>query len=179
MAFPATPATAYASKAPVAAASNEQGACPGRLLRHRLNLRPSGWRARQGVRTYRLVYRTVSATGRPTTASGLLAVPVNTAHRLSVVSLLRYPSGGLATELRIDDSVCDWAPAAPARLYLATRDEQAVNANTWHCQADFAAKGGHVPVVNLGTPDYQHSRHPGSNVAATAGIVCWFSALAR
>ena len=95
------------------------------------------------------------------------------------VAVLRHPSGGLATVLRIDDSVCHWAPAAPTRLYLATHDEQAVNANTWHCQADFAAMHRHVPVINLGTPEYQHSRHLGSNVAATARIVRWFSALAR
>jgi hypothetical protein len=56
--------------------------------------------------------------------------------------------------------------------------QQAVNANTWHCQADFAARHRHVPVINLGTPGYQHSRHLGSNVAATVGIVRWFSALA-
>src|SRR5215472_16253487 len=94
-------------------------------------------------------------------------------------ALLRHPTGGLATVLRIDDSVCDWAPAAPTRLYLATHDEQAVNANTWHCQADFAAMHRHVRVINLGTPEYQHSRHLGSNVAATARIVRSFSALAR
>jgi hypothetical protein len=75
--------------------------------------------------------------------------------------------------------VCDWAPAAPTRLYLATHDEQAVNANTWYCQADFAARHRHVPVINLGTPKYQHSRHLGSNVAATAQIVRWFSKLTR
>ena len=94
-------------------------------------------------------------------------------------ALLRHPSGGLATTLRIDDSVCGWAPAAPARLYLATHDEQAVNANTWHCQADFAARHRHVPVINLGTPSYQRSRHLGSNVAATAQIVRWFTELTR
>jgi hypothetical protein len=32
--------------------------------------------------------------------------------------------------------------------------------------------------VNLGTPDYQNSRHLGSNVAGTAEIVRWFSLLA-
>jgi hypothetical protein len=94
-------------------------------------------------------------------------------------ALLRHPAGGLDTVLRIDDSVCDWAPAAPTRLYLATHDEQAVNANTWHCQAAFAARHGHVQVINLGTPEYQRSRHLGSNVAATARIVRWFSVLAR
>jgi hypothetical protein len=38
------------------------------------------------VRTYRLVYRTVDATGRPTTASGLLALPINRDRRLRTVS---------------------------------------------------------------------------------------------
>jgi hypothetical protein len=40
---------------------------------------------RYGVRTYRLVYRTTSATG-PTTASGLLALPINSHRRLNTAS---------------------------------------------------------------------------------------------
>jgi hypothetical protein len=93
-------------------------------------------------------------------------------------ALLRHPSGGLAAELRTIDSVCsDWAPAVPVRLYMATDDEQAVNANTAHCQAALTARGARVQVVNLGTPDYQGSRHLGSNVAATARIARWFGQL--
>ncbi|MEV5604615.1 lipase [Streptomyces sp. NPDC052299] len=41
---------------------------------------------RYGVAAYRLVYRTVDAHGRPTTASGLVAVPLRTAPRLHAVS---------------------------------------------------------------------------------------------
>ena len=41
---------------------------------------------RYGVRTYRLVYRTVDAHGRPTTASGLLALPIGGPRNLPVVS---------------------------------------------------------------------------------------------
>jgi hypothetical protein len=63
-------------------------------------------------------------------------------------------------------------------FYCATNDEQAVNANTVHCQAAFAARGLPVPTVNLGTPSYQGSRHLGANVAATAHIVRWFRLLA-
>ncbi|MCZ1010239.1 alpha/beta hydrolase [Streptomyces lydicus] len=37
--------------------------------------------ARHGVRAYRLIYRTITADGRPTTASGLLALPVGSGHR--------------------------------------------------------------------------------------------------
>src|SRR6202042_2445316 len=42
--------------------------------------------ARYGVRSYRLVYRTVDPFGRPTTASGLMVLPDSGARRLSVVS---------------------------------------------------------------------------------------------
>ena len=41
---------------------------------------------RYGVRTYRLVYRTVDAHGRPSTASGLLALPIGGPRDLPVVS---------------------------------------------------------------------------------------------
>jgi hypothetical protein len=41
---------------------------------------------RYGVRTYRLVYRTTDATGHPTTASGLVALPINDERRLTPVS---------------------------------------------------------------------------------------------
>jgi hypothetical protein len=95
-------------------------------------------------------------------------------------AMLRHPSGPFAAALNTDDSVCvNWAPAVPARLYLAAGDEQAVNANTRHCQAAFAARQAAIPVINLGTPNYQGSRHYGSNVAGTAQIVRWFSQLAR
>jgi dienelactone hydrolase len=96
------------------------------------------------------------------------------------LNLLRHPSGGLAAALRSADSVCtSWAPRVPVRLYLASGDEQAVNANTEHCQAGFAARGVKVPTVNLGTPDNQGSRHYGSNAAATPRIARWFLQLSR
>src|SRR5437764_265571 len=41
---------------------------------------------RYGVRSFRLVYRTVDAHGRPTTASGLMVLPADGARQLSVVS---------------------------------------------------------------------------------------------
>ncbi|GIF22791.1 hypothetical protein BJ973_000850 [Actinoplanes tereljensis] len=41
---------------------------------------------RYGVRTYRLIYRTTDATGRPTTASGLVALPINNRKTLRTVS---------------------------------------------------------------------------------------------
>jgi hypothetical protein len=94
------------------------------------------------------------------------------------LALLRHPTGGLAAALREIDGVCaGWTPTAPTRLYMATGDEQAVNANTEHCEATFAARRK-IPVVDLGAPDYQGSRHLGSNVAATAHLVDWFGRLA-
>jgi hypothetical protein len=93
-------------------------------------------------------------------------------------AMLRQPSGAFEAALKADSSSCDWTPQVPARLYLATGDEQVVNANTWHCQADFAARGARVPAVNLGTPDHDGSRHFGSSAAGTARIVRWFSRLA-
>jgi hypothetical protein len=43
--------------------------------------------------------------------------------------------------------------------------------------AGFAASGRHVPTIDLGTPDYQGSRHYGSHVARTERIVRWFGQL--
>jgi hypothetical protein len=94
-------------------------------------------------------------------------------------ALMRHPAGGLATALAIDSSICNWTPQVPTRLYYATGDEQAVNANTFHCQAAFAAHGATVSTVDLGTPDFAGSRHGGSGVAGTAQIVRWFSQLAH
>jgi hypothetical protein len=92
--------------------------------------------------------------------------------------LLRHPNRAFAAELRTADSVCtDWTPRAPLRLYYATRDEQAVNANTFGCQRGFAARGLAVRAINLGTPLNRGSRHYGSNVAGTARIVRSFTQL--
>ncbi|GAB2697251.1 alpha/beta hydrolase family protein [Kitasatospora kifunensis] len=108
-------------------------------------------------------------TGTPNTLSALL-----TSHGLDI---LRHPTGPLAAALRVTDSTCDWSPRVPVRLYYARADEQAANANTDHCEAALQSRGVNTPVVNLGSPDYEGSRHLGSNVAGTAAIVRWFSQL--
>ncbi|HEX3786691.1 MAG TPA: lipase [Pseudonocardiaceae bacterium] len=93
-------------------------------------------------------------------------------------AMLAHPTGAFAAALGVADSVCsDWSPQAPIRLYRADGDEQAADANTTACQAEFAAHGVATPIVDLGTPDYQDSRHLGSAVAGTASIVAWFSQL--
>lgn len=92
--------------------------------------------------------------------------------------LLAHPTGPLAAALRTTGAVCTgWAPSAPVRLYIATGDEQAVTANTEHCQEALHNNGMDAPVVDLGAVDYQGSRHLGSNVAATSAIVRWFGEL--
>ncbi|HEY3506658.1 MAG TPA: lipase [Actinocatenispora sp.] len=92
-------------------------------------------------------------------------------------ALLRTPGGRFAAALRVSDAVCDWDPGVPTRLYWVTDDEQAVPANTTSCVASFAERGVHPTTVDLGTPDYEHSRHLGSAVAATAATVRWFERL--
>ncbi|MFE1014020.1 alpha/beta hydrolase family protein [Streptomyces sp. NPDC058794] len=93
-------------------------------------------------------------------------------------AMLEHPSGRLAKALRVADGVCtDWSPRAPVRLYYAEGDEQAVSANTTHCQAALRARGVPVRTVDLGTPDYENSRHLGSQQAGTAAVVRWFRSL--
>lgn len=91
----ATATTSAATRTPVGASHGGQlvSVTPLRTLPNRAavtaRLKADGFDPatdRYGVRTYRLVYRTVDAKGRPTTASGLLALPVNAPRDLTVVS---------------------------------------------------------------------------------------------
>jgi hypothetical protein len=86
------------------------------------------------------------------------------------VEMLRNPTGSLAAALQVADSTCaDWTPRAPIRLYLATADEQAPNANTYHCQTALRSHGVDTPIVNVGDVD-----HLDSNRLGTAATVRWF-----
>jgi hypothetical protein len=86
------------------------------------------------------------------------------------VQMLGHPSGRLAAALRVADGTCsDWTPLAPVRLYMATADEQATNANSDHCQAALRARGVEVPIVVVGAVD-----HLDSNRLGTAATVRWF-----
>jgi hypothetical protein len=72
--------------------------------------------ARHGVTLYRLVYRTIDAHGRPTTASGLLVLPHTSKHKLTTVS---YAHG---TELFRGDApsvTTDTWSTAPPITYAA------------------------------------------------------------
>ncbi|MFD5257724.1 hypothetical protein ACFWM5_33520 [Streptomyces bobili] len=93
-------------------------------------------------------------------------------------AMLAHPTGRLAAALRIADGVCtDWTPRAPIRLYYADGDEQAVTANTARCHAALRTRGVDAPPIDLGTPDYDGSRHLGSQQAGTAAVVRWFHRL--
>jgi hypothetical protein len=92
--------------------------------------------------------------------------------------MLLHPAGPLAAALRVLDGTCTgWTPRAPIRLYLSGGDEQAVNANSHHCQMALRSHGVNAPLINLGTHEYQGSRHLGSNVSGTTAVVRWFSRL--
>jgi hypothetical protein len=84
--------------------------------------------------------------------------------------MLRQPTGRLAAALRVADGTCsDWTPQVPVRLYMAADDEQAVNANTLHCQAALRAHGVDAPIIDVGAVG-----HLDSNRLGTAATVRWF-----
>lgn len=93
--------------------------------------------------------------------------------------LLEHPGPRLRRAMAQADSVCHWRPDVPIRLYRVTADEQANRANTDVCRRALAAHGVPVPVVELGTPEYQDSRHLGSAVAGATATVTWFRQLTR
>jgi hypothetical protein len=89
------------------------------------------------------------------------------------LQMLRHPTGPLAAALQVADSTCaDWSPRAPIRLYIATADEQAPNANSYHCQAALRSHGVDAPIVSVGDVD-----HLDSNRLGTAAVVRWFGRL--
>jgi hypothetical protein len=89
--------------------------------------------------------------------------------------MLLHPTGRFADALAVLDSVCtDWTPRMPVRLYYSPGDEEAVNANTEHCQAALDA-----PTVNLGVDrDYNGFVHEGSEVLGVPEVTRWFAHLA-
>ena len=90
-------------------------------------------------------------------------------------AMLLHPTGRFADALAVLDSVCtDWTPRMPMRLYYSPGDEEAVNANTWHCRAALKA-----PTVDLGVDkDYNGFVHEGSEVLGVPQVTRWFAQLA-
>ncbi|MEU4237707.1 lipase [Actinoplanes sp. NPDC026619] len=94
-------------------------------------------------------------------------------------ALLLHPTGRFADALAVLDSVCtDWSPRMPVRLYYSPGDEEAVNANTEHCQTTLAARGVRAPTVDLGVnTDYNGFVHEGSEVLGVPQVTRWFTSL--
>lgn len=93
--------------------------------------------------------------------------------------LLTQPDARFAAALREADSVCEWAPRAPVRLYYSPGDEQAVNGNTVACRRSFAAHGVRVPTVDAGVDtSYSGMVHEGSELLAVPRVAQWFTGLA-
>ncbi|MEV6849012.1 lipase [Actinoplanes sp. NPDC051411] len=90
-------------------------------------------------------------------------------------AMLLHPTGRFADALAVLDSVCtDWTPRMPVRLYYSPGDEEAVNANTFHCHAALKA-----PTVDLGVDrDYNGFVHEGSEVLGVPEVTRWFAHLA-
>jgi hypothetical protein len=89
------------------------------------------------------------------------------------IELFRNPTGPFAEALEISDATCaDWAPRAPVRLYVASRDREVTVANSESCQAELHANGVDAPIVNVGPVD-----HLASNGVGTAMAVRWFISL--
>lgn len=92
--------------------------------------------------------------------------------------MLRNPPGAFTAALREADSVCDWAPRMPTRLYLSPHDEEAANANTYHCQQALRSHGVNAPVVDLGVnTSYNGLVHEGSELLGVAAAARWFTGL--
>ncbi|MFI1995000.1 alpha/beta hydrolase family protein [Actinoplanes sp. NPDC020271] len=93
-------------------------------------------------------------------------------------ALLRQPNDRFAAALREADSVCEWAPRVPVRLYFSPGDEQAVTGNTVACRQSFATHGVRVPPVDVGVDtSYSGMVHEGSELLAVSQIVRWFAGL--
>ncbi len=93
-------------------------------------------------------------------------------------ALLQRPTPRFAAALREADSVCEWAPRVPIRLYFSPGDEQAVNGNTVACRNSFASRGVRAPAVDVGVDtDYSGMVHEGSELLAVSQIAHWFASL--
>ena len=70
---------------------------------------------------------------------------------------LRHPTGALLRAMRQNDTSCDWHPDVPVRLYGADGDHAVAFANSWQCQAELAAHGDRVTLVDVGDVDHNTS----------------------
>jgi acetyl esterase/lipase len=70
---------------------------------------------------------------------------------------LRHPTGALLRALRQNDTSCDWHPDVPVRLFGADGDRDVAFTNSEQCQAELAAYGDRVTLVDVGDVDHNTS----------------------
>uniref|UniRef100_A0AAU2JTE6 Alpha/beta hydrolase n=1 Tax=Streptomyces sp. NBC_00049 TaxID=2903617 RepID=A0AAU2JTE6_9ACTN len=86
---------------------------------------------------------------------------------------IRNPRGVLREVLEANDGACDWAPAAPVRLYTGAADTDVPLANSRACAADLARHGVRAKVVDQG-PDADHFT---TAVRSAPQAARWFDSL--
>ncbi|HSS00471.1 MAG TPA: hypothetical protein VLM79_25605 [Kofleriaceae bacterium] len=90
----------------------------------------------------------------------------------SALAALGEPRGRLAAAFEVVDRTCDFAAAAPVRLFAASGDPDVPIDFSRQCRTELAARGSRVELVDVGNTD-----HIGSNLASTAQVLAWFTAL--
>jgi pimeloyl-ACP methyl ester carboxylesterase len=85
----------------------------------------------------------------PSTPSALLAP--------QYMARLQHPTGTLLQAMVQNDTSCDWHPDAPTRIYAADGDDGVAFANSQQCQAELAAHGAQVRLVDVGDVDHNTS----------------------
>lgn len=90
----------------------------------------------------------------------------------AAIAALSEPRGRLAAAFDVVDRTCDFAAAAPVRLFAASGDPDVPIDYSRECRDQLAARGSRVELVDVGNTD-----HIGSSLAATAQVLAWFTAL--
>jgi hypothetical protein len=88
------------------------------------------------------------------------------------IAAFTSPRGRLADAFDVVNHTCDFSAAAPVRLFAASGDPDVAIDFSRQCRTQLAARGSRAELVDVGDID-----HIGSNIAATAQVLAWFSAL--
>jgi hypothetical protein len=88
------------------------------------------------------------------------------------IAAFRHPSGRLAAAFDVLDRTCEFTATAPVRLFAASGDLDVAIDFSRQCRGQLAARGSRVELIDVGDVG-----HLGSNIASTAQVLSWFSAL--
>ncbi|WP_194893613.1 alpha/beta hydrolase family protein [Catenulispora pinisilvae] len=86
------------------------------------------------------------------------------------IARLQHPSGALLNAMKQNDISCDWHPNVPTQIYAADGDKDVAFANAQQCQAQLAAHGVQVKLVDVGDVDHNTSAE-----LATPQVLAFFS----